>query len=120
MPHNDQHNEAPEESVIERLDDIMDDLPDSCDYAGAERRKYSLTKGDVMLIYRIARIASISHDCPFKDDEPQVLRDVAVSITKTRKIAFTILITGIVTATLAGVWSSLKHVFLEWVKVGAK
>lgn len=105
---------------IEKLQLVIDDLPDKNDFTGNERREYSLTKSDVLLIYRIAKIANSPHPCPFESEESQTLQTVAKNINRTQKIASGIIIVGTTTAILSGVWFALKHVFIEWVKVGVK
>lgn len=109
----------PEElTEVEKLQDVIDTLPDRNDHTGNERREYSLTKGDVLLIYKIATIANKPHVCPFEQEETQTLNMVAKNINRTQKIAAGIVITGVTMSVLAGVWMAIKHFFLEWVKQG--
>lgn len=105
---------------IDQLQEIMDELFEEAPDVTTERRKYSLTRGDVILIYRIAKIARANHICPFEEEEAKTLQTVANSITKTQKIASAIIITAAVTTVLSGVWFAIKHVFTEWVKGGIK
>lgn len=108
-----------EKSDIELLNDIMAELPDSSIHT-EERRKYSLTKDDVLIIFRIAKIAS-GHQCPFEGiekSEADTIMSVGTSITRTQKIATGILITGIVGAVISGIWYAIKHVVTEWVHGG--
>lgn len=102
----------PPETEMDQLQEIMDELPESGDYS-PERRKYSLTQGDVMLIYKIARIAYSSHVCPFRaNGEAETLHDIAVSVSKSKSIGATAAITAIVTAFISGagyvIWHALK------------
>lgn len=108
------------ETEVDKLQDIMDSLPDSAEHVGMERREYSLTKGDVLLIYRIAKVANAPHKCPFGGEEQDTLQSVAKNINRTQKIASAIVITGTVTAILSGLWFALKHVFTEWVMKGGQ
>ena len=102
---------------IDRLNHIMRELPDHTEYSGTERREYSLTKGDVMLIYRIAKVAS-GHECPFKNDESMTLQQVARNINITQKIATLFMVTGLVTTILGGIWFALKHLATEFIHNG--
>jgi len=108
----------PDQTDIEKLKDVIDELPDKNDFTGSERREYSLTKGDVLLIYKIAMIANKPHICPFVDEELDTLKSVAKNISKSQKIATSIIITGCTVAIFSGIWVAVKHAFLEWVKVG--
>ena len=115
---NDMESAMPRLTEMEQLQDIMEDLPEAADYAGPERREYSLTKGDVMMIYKIARIAYTSHVCPFKGDEADTLATVAKNINRTQKIASTVIVTSIVGGMLTGIWYILSHIVKEFVKSG--
>jgi predicted secreted protein len=106
------------EQVVDKLQDIMDDLPDSADDTGAERREYSLTRGDVMLIYKIARIANQPYVCPFDKEESSTLQSVAKNINKTQKITSILIITGVVTGTLSGIWYAIVHILTDFVRTG--
>lgn len=110
-----------EPSDVEQLEVIMQTLDNSTElHHGGERREYSLTKGDVMMIYRIAKIAGTEHICPFQGEERTTLQGVAKNINRTQKIAAGIIIVGTTTAILSGIWFALKHVFSEWVKAVAR
>lgn len=106
-------------STGEKLDliqEIVNSLPSGDDDQGGPYR--SLTKGDVMVIYRIARIAVDPHACPFAGPEVAVLRDVAGNITKTRKVSFVVLVTGLVGGLLSGLWFMIVHFVKELVATG--
>lgn len=107
---------------VEKLQDIMDDLRVEIEYHGSsqERRKYSLTEGDILLIYKIAKIANNKHVCPFEEAEQDTLKGVASNISRTQKVASVLIITGLVTAIGSGVWVAIRHFILEWVKTGGK
>lgn len=107
-----------QETEIDRLQDIMESLPDSTEHPGAERREYSMTKGDVLLIYRIAKLANAPHVCPFESEESETLQSVAKNINKTQKIASVLIITGVVTGMLSGIWYTVVHMMKEFVKAG--
>ena len=110
-----------QETEVDRLKDIMESLPDANDYApGQQRREYTLTKGDVLLIYRIARVAMVPHICPFATEEAGTLQAVAKSINKTQKIAGLLIVTAIVTGTLTGIWKAGMHFFEEYVLKSGK
>jgi len=102
---------------VEKLREIIDDLPDSSDHAGMERREYSLTKGDVLLIYKIAKIAG-GHDCPFQEEESRTLQSVAKNINRTHTLAYTAIVLGLVGATLSGLLLLAKYIIVEFVKHG--
>ena len=102
---------------VEKLREIIDDLPDSSDHAGMERREYSLTKGDVLLIYKIAKIAG-SHDCPFAEDESSTLQSVAKNINRTQNLASGAIIVGLVGATMSGLFFLVKYIVVEFIKHG--
>lgn len=97
---------------MKQLQEIMDELPNTGEFS-PERRKYSLTQGDVMMIYKIARVAYSSHTCPFKNGEAETLHDIAVSVSKSRSIAATSFITAIVTAIVSGAGYLIWHVIKE-------
>ena len=60
-------------SEVIRLQEIIDQLPEHNGLDPHQRRReYSLTKGDVILIYKIAKVASVPHLCPFEGDEASV------------------------------------------------
>lgn len=107
-----------QETEVDRLQDIMESLPDSAAHTGSERREYSLTKGDVLLIYRIAKVANAPHVCPFEGDEQDTLQAVAKNINKTQKIASVLIITGVVTGMLSGIWYVIVHILKEFVQKG--
>jgi hypothetical protein len=101
---------------LERIQEIVSTLPSGDDDQGGTYR--SLTKGDVMVIYRIARIAMDPHSCPFSGDDVLVLQDVAGNITKTRKITFFVLVSGLVGGLLSGLWFTISHVLKEFAATG--
>jgi len=105
-----------QENEVDKLRDIMESLPDAADHAGNERREYSLTKGDVLLIYRIAKVANIPHTCPFVDEERETLSNVAKNINRTQKIASGLVITGIVAGILSGIVYMVKTAIISWIK----
>lgn len=107
----------PEPTNIEKLQKVMEELPDSTDISGPERREYSLTKGDVLLIYKIATIANAPCQCPFDKEEQSLLQGMAKNMNKTQKIASSVLIYGVATAVLSAIWFAVVHAFKEWVKV---
>lgn len=103
---------------VDKLQAVMKELnAEDNVHIGGERRKYSLTEGDVMLIYQIAKIAG-GHTCPFEDDESETLQTVAKNINRTQKIASGIIIVSLVTAGLSGIWFALKHIIVEFVHNG--
>lgn len=106
-----------QETEVDKLQDIMESLPDSSEHPGQERREYSLTKGDVLLIYRIARVANMPHVCPFADEEKDTLRSAAKNINKTQKIASVVIITSLVTGMITGIVMMVKSAILSWIKV---
>ena len=103
---------------IELLQEIMASLPDTAAYVGSERREYSLTKGDVLLIFKIAKVASSKHVCPFVEEETEALQSIARNVNKTQKVASSLIIMGTVGAILSGLWFAIKHVATEWVHAG--
>jgi predicted secreted protein len=105
-------------SDIEKLQEIMATLPDTSNHPGMERREYSLTKGDVLLIFKIAKVASSSHVCPFEEEESDVLLSIAKNANKTQRLASSIIIMGTVSAVLSGLWFAIKHVCTEWEHLG--
>ena len=102
---------------MKELQAIMDTLPDSSGHE-QERREHTLTKADVLLVYRVARLANVPHSCPFQGEETSTLHSVAKNINTTQKIATVIMVTGIVSTILGGVWFALKHVANEWIHGG--
>jgi len=112
---------AIEETDIEKLEKVIDELPDKNDFTGTERREYSLTKGDVLLIYKIAKIASLPHVCPFEDEEKDTLNSVAKNINRTQKIASGVIITGLVTGVLWGIWHTIVYMAKQFAsgKIGS-
>lgn len=104
------------DNEVDKLQDIMESLPDSAEHSGQERREYSLTKGDVLLIYRIAKIASTPHVCPFEGDEQATLQTVAVNINRTQKIASVVVVTSLVTGMLSGTFFIIKSYIVGWIK----
>jgi hypothetical protein len=107
-----------QETEIDKLKDIMESLPDSTEFPEhMKRREYSLTKGDVLLIYRIAKVANAPHVCPFKDEEQDTLANVAKNINRTQKIASVVIITGLVTGMLSGTLFAVKAAILGWLKI---
>jgi hypothetical protein len=108
----------PDSLNINELHEIMAELPDSSGHEH-ERREHSLTKADVLLIYRIAKLASVTHECPFQGEETGTLHSVARNINATQKIATIIVVTGFVTTILSGLWFAIKHVATEWIHTGA-
>ena len=108
-------------SDIELLNDIMAGLPDPSEHTD-ERRRYSLTKDDVIIIFRIAKIAS-GHVCPFdglEDGESEIIQTMARSVNRTQKIASIVLITALVTSTVSGIAYAIKVVFTDIIKIGTK
>lgn len=103
---------------LRELQKIMDALADEFHSHNGERREHSLTKADVMLIYRIAKMAYVPHTCPFKGEETGTLHSIAKNINATQKIATFIMVTGLVSAILSGVWFAIKHIVTEWVHTG--
>jgi hypothetical protein len=106
-----------EQSDVDKLEVIMQILPDAADYPKSERREYSLTKGDVLIIFRIAKIAQTPHVCPFEGDEQDTLVSVAKNINRTQKIASVVIITGLVTGMLSGTWFAVKAALIGWIKI---
>ncbi len=105
-----------QETEVDRLQDIMEALPDSAEHFGQERREYSLTKGDVLLIYRIAKVANMPHVCPFEGDERDTLQSVAKNINKTQKIASIVIITSLVGGMISGTVLMIKSYIVAWMK----
>jgi len=97
------------------LEEIMAMLPDPEDHTNCERRRFSLTQEDVLVIYRIAKAAG-NHHCPFEKDESDALKSVAQNMNRTQKIATIVFITGSVTAILSGMWYMIVHVAVDWVQ----
>jgi hypothetical protein len=110
-----------QETEVDRLQDIMESLPDSlADHAGPERREYSLTKGDVLLIYRIAKVANLPHNCPFKGEEQETLQSVAKNINRTQKIASWVIITSLVTGMLTGIGYAIRAAVTQFLSHATK
>jgi hypothetical protein len=107
-----------QETEVDKLQDIMESLPDSVAHDGPNRREYSLTKGDVLLIYRIAKVANQPHACPFPKDEVDTLTSVAKNVNRTQKLASGIIIMGLVSGVLTGMWFAIKHIITEFVHNG--
>lgn len=107
-----------QETEVDRLQDIMEALPDSTEHVGTERREYSLTKGDVLLIYRIARVANMPHTCPFEGEEQDTLKSAAKNINRTQKIASVVIITSLVSGMLIGIWAVVKIAITDFIKTG--
>jgi tetrahydromethanopterin S-methyltransferase subunit F len=104
-----------QETEVDQLRDIMESLPDSSAYEG-ERREYTLTKGDVLLIYRIAKVANTPHVCPFERDDVETLQSAAQNISRTQKIASVVIVTALVGGMISGIWFALKLLILDFVK----
>jgi len=97
-----------QETEVDKLQDIMQSLPDSTEHIGVERREYSLTKGDVLLIYRIAKVANTPHVCPFEGEEQETLKSSARNMIKTQRIASMVIISGI--------FMMVKSFVINWLK----
>lgn len=104
-------------SRMDMLQEIIDSLP-SAENPPKERRSNALTKGDVMIIYKIASIANEPHVCPFEGDDATVLHNVARNITRTQKIASGVIITGIVGGILTGVWAIVTYAIKQFISNG--
>lgn len=105
-----------QETEVDKLQDIMESLPDSTEHIGIERREYSLTKGDVLLIYRIAKVANSPHVCPFEGEERETLKTAASGMIKTQRIASVVVITALVTGMVSGVFIMVKSFLISWIK----
>lgn len=110
---------TPDETASEviKLQEIIDALP-THNGEGPERRQYSLTKGDVILIYKIARVAAVPHVCPFEGEDAAVLQGVAKSVTRTQKIAGVAIITALIGGILSGAWYAAMALVREFVQNG--
>lgn len=108
-----------DETDLERLQEIMDELPDQGDF-NPERRKYSLTKADVLMIYKIARIALPEHICPFKDGEAKTLKGMAGSVSRTQKLASVLVATAIIGAIISGIGAGLMHLVRDFIQNGGQ
>lgn len=109
-----------QEDEVGKLQEIMSSLPDSADFPGHERREYSLTKADVLLIYKIAKVANASHICPFDGDERETLRSWARNVSASQKIASGAIIIALVTGMLSGTWFLIIHFVKAFVATGGK
>ena len=105
-----------QETEVDKLQDIMQSLPDSTEHIGVERREYSLTKGDVLLIYRIAKVANTPHVCPFEGEEQETLKSSARNMLKTQRIASMVIITALVTGMVSGIFMMVKNFVINWLK----
>lgn len=101
---------------LKLLQEIIDSLPSVCEKD--ERRKNALTKGDVTIIYQIARIAMEPHECPFDDDDIAVLHGVARNITKTQKISFVVLVTALVSGAISGIGYMALNLLRDFINSG--
>jgi tetrahydromethanopterin S-methyltransferase subunit F len=105
-----------QETEVDQLRDIMESLPDSAEHPGENRREYTLTKGDVLLIYRIAKVANTPHVCPFEKDDVETLQSAAQNISRTQKIASIVIVTALVGGMVSGIWFALKLLVLDFFK----
>lgn len=104
-------------SRMEQLQEIIDTLP-SAENPPKERRSNALTKGDVMIIYRIAAIANEPHVCPFAGDDAVTLHNVAKNVTRTQTIASGVIITALVAGTLTGIWKVVAYAVKQFILNG--
>jgi hypothetical protein len=94
----------------------MESLPDSAEHPGENRREYTLTKGDVLLIYRIAKVANTPHVCPFEKGDVETLQSAAQNISRTQKIASYVIVVALLGGMLSGIWYALKLLVIDFVK----
>ena len=97
--------------TLEKLQEIIDTLEDS----QGEKKSNSLTKNDVMVIYRISRIAADPHVCPFSPQKAAILNNVADNVSKTQKIAAGVLIAGVVSGILGGSWKLIVFAVSQFI-----
>jgi predicted secreted protein len=91
---------------LEKLQEIINHLPEES----------SLTPEDLLMIYRIAKLAQVAHNCPFDQDKREMLSTIAGTTLKTQKIASVVIITGLVTGMMSGIWYMVTHTFMDLVK----
>ena len=99
-----------QETEVDRLRDIMGSMPENANFES------SLTRGDVMLIYRIARVANTPHVCPFEKDDIETLQSTAKNLNNTHKIASYVIIVALVGGAIGGIWKALVLLATDFIK----
>ena len=64
-------------------------------------------------IERIKAAVNSPCSCPFNPDEMSTLKNIAQNVQHTEKIAFYVIVTGLVGGVLTGLWAALKYYFLN-------